>query len=84
MVHAGVKKQALAMQCRFQIDDIGLYDAIKKVKKGFSLCQACIPDNRNVERKPNGRQFLTSPWRVWPWTSSAFSKCTSERKFCIL
>ena len=49
MLHPGVKKQALDMQRRFEIDHIGLYTAIKKVKKGCSVCQACNPDNRNVK-----------------------------------
>ena len=49
MLHPGVKKQALDMQRRFEIDHIGLYTAIKKVRKGCSVCQACNPDNRNVE-----------------------------------
>ena len=49
MLHPGVKKQALDMQRRFEIDQIGLYTAIKKVKKGCSVCQACNPDNRNVK-----------------------------------
>ena len=52
------------MQLRFKIDDIGLYNAIKQVKKGCSICQACNPDNRNVKREANGRRFLTSPWRA--------------------
>ena len=49
MMHPGVKKQALDMQRRFEIDQIGLYNAIKKVRKGCSVCQACNPDNRNVK-----------------------------------
>ena len=48
MMHSGVRKQALDMQRRFEIDQIGLYNAIKKVRKGCSVCQACNPDNRNV------------------------------------
>ena len=36
------------MQRWFEIDQIGLYNAIKKVRKGCSVCQACNPDNRNV------------------------------------
>ena len=48
MMHPGVRKQALDMQRRFEIDQIGLYNAIKKVRKGCSVCQACNPDNRNV------------------------------------
>ena len=49
MLHPGVKKQALDMQRRFEIDHIGHYTAIKKVRKGCSVCQACNPDNRNVK-----------------------------------
>ena len=49
MMHPGVKKQALDMQRRFEIDEIGLYNAIKQVKKGCSVCQACNPGNRNVK-----------------------------------
>ena len=48
VMHPGVKKQALDMQRRFEIDEIGLYNAIKQVKKGCSVCQANNPDNRNV------------------------------------
>ena len=49
MMHPGVKKQALVMQRRFEIDQTGLYTAIKKVRKGCSVCQACNPDSRNVK-----------------------------------
>ena len=48
MMHPGTKKQALDMQSRFEIDRIGLYNAIKQVKKGCSICQACNLDNPNV------------------------------------
>ena len=51
MMHPGVKKQALDMQRRFKIDQISLYNAIKKVRKGCSVCQACNPDNRNVKEE---------------------------------
>ena len=50
MLHPGVKKQALDMQRRFEIDHIVLYTAIKRVRKGCSVCQACNPDNRNVKQ----------------------------------
>ena len=49
MMHPGVKKQALDMQRRFEIDQISLYSAIKKVRKGCSVCQACNSDNRNIK-----------------------------------
>ena len=48
MMHPGVKKQALYMQRRFKNDETGLYNAIKEVKKGYSVCQACNRDNQNV------------------------------------
>ena len=48
IMHPGVRKQTLDMQRRFEIDQIGLYNVIKKVMKGCSVCQACNPDNRNV------------------------------------
>ena len=40
------------MQRRFEIDHIVLYTAIKKVRKGCSVCQTCNPDNRNVKEEP--------------------------------
>ena len=49
IMHLGVKKQAPDMQPPFEIDQINLYSAIKKVRKGCSVCQACNPDNRNVK-----------------------------------
>ena len=48
MMHPGDKKKALDTQRRFEIDEIRLYNAIKKVKKCCSVCEACNPDNRNV------------------------------------
>ena len=36
MMHPQVKKQALDMQRRFESDQISLYNAIKKVRKGCS------------------------------------------------
>ena len=48
MMHPGAKKQALDMERRFENDDIGLYNAIERVKNGSLVCQACNPDNRNV------------------------------------
>ena len=48
MMPPGVKMQAIGMQRRFQINEIGLYNAIKQVKKACSVCQACNPGNRNV------------------------------------
>ena len=47
MMHPGVKKQSLDMQRWFKVDDIGLYNAIKQVKNGCSVCQACNPDNQS-------------------------------------
>ena len=48
MVHPGVRKQARDTQQRFEVDEIGLYRATRQVRKGFSVCQACNPENRNV------------------------------------
>ena len=48
MMHPGVRKQALHMQHRFEIGQIGLYNAIKKARKGCSVCLACNTDNLNV------------------------------------
>ena len=39
------------MQRWFEMDEIGLYNATKQVKKGFSVCQACNADNRNIKGK---------------------------------
>ena len=52
MMQPGVRRQALDIQHRFDIDQIGLYNAIKKVGKGCSVCHACNPDNRNVTGEP--------------------------------
>ena len=49
MMHPEIKKQPLDMQRRFEIDDIGPYNAIKQVRKGYSVCQVCNPDNRNIK-----------------------------------
>ena len=76
MMHPGVRKQALDMQRRFEIDQISLYNAIKKVRKGCSVCQACNPDNQNVKGEAQLLRCLTSPWRAWPWTSSPCPKFT--------
>ena len=54
MLHPWVRKQALDMQRRFKIDEIGLYNAIKQVKKGCSVCQGCNLDNRNVRGEVDG------------------------------
>ena len=37
------------MQRWLEMDDIGIYNAIKRVKKGGSVCQACNPYDRNVK-----------------------------------
>ena len=58
MMQPGVKKQAIDMQRRFEIGGIGLYNAIKQVKRGRSVCQACTPDNRNVRGE--------APWSLIP------------------
>ena len=46
------------MQRRFEIDEIGLRNAMKQVKKGCFGCQACNPDNGNVQGEP--------PWTLIP------------------
>ena len=51
MIHPGVTKQALDMQRQFRIDEIGPYNAIKPVKKGCSVCQACSPDGQSDKRE---------------------------------
>ena len=51
MMHPGVRKQALDMQRWFEIDQIGLLKAIKKVTKGCSACQDCNPDKDDVKGK---------------------------------
>ena len=38
MMHPGVKKQALDMQSRVELDEIGLCNSFKQVKKGCSVC----------------------------------------------
>ena len=47
-MHPLLKKQALDLQRGFEIDGIGLYNTIKQVAKGCSICQAGKPDDRNV------------------------------------
>ena len=37
------------MQRQVEIDAISLYNAIKQIKKGCSVCQACNLDNANVQ-----------------------------------
>ena len=37
------------MQRRLKIDQIGPYNAIKQVKKGRSVCQACNPEHGQVK-----------------------------------
>ena len=49
MMHARSRKQALDMQCRLEVDEGSLYNAIGQVNKGCSVCQACNPDNRSVK-----------------------------------
>ena len=49
MLHPGLKKQALDMQRWFKMDEIGLYNAVKQVKKAWLFCQVCSHHNRNVK-----------------------------------
>ena len=61
MMHPGVKKQALDMQRWFKIDEIGLYNAIKQVKKGCAVCQACNPKNRNIKEESGWTPIADQP-----------------------
>ena len=61
MMHPGVGKQALDMQRRSEIDEIRLYKAIKQVKKGRSVRQACNPDNRNLRAEAQWTPFPDQP-----------------------
>ena len=51
MMHQGVKKQALDMQHRVEIDENGLHNATQQDRNGCWVCQACNPDNQNVQRE---------------------------------
>ena len=72
MLHQGVRKQALDMQHRFEIDQI--------VRKGCSVCQACNPDNRNVKGEAQWTPVPDHPWRAWPWTSSPCPKVALAKR----
>ena len=61
MMHPGVRRQALDMQRWFEIDQISLYNAIKKVRKGCSVCQACSPDNQKVKAEAQWTPVLDQP-----------------------
>ena len=43
-MHPEVRKQAIDMQRRFEIDETALY----KARRVLLVCQPCNPDNRNV------------------------------------
>ena len=49
------------MQHRFHIDEIGLYNAIKQVNKGYSVCQACDSDNLEVKEETQWTPILDQP-----------------------
>ena len=49
------------MQRRLEIDEIGLYNAIKQVKKGSSIFQACNPDNQNVRAEAQWTPIPAQP-----------------------
>ena len=51
MIIPGVKEQALDMKRRFEIDEIGLHNAIKQIQKGCVVCQAWNPDKQNVKEE---------------------------------
>ena len=76
MMHPGVKKQALDMQRRFEIDQIGLYTAIKKVRKGCSVCQACNPPNRNVKGEAQWTPVPDQPMESVAMDVFSMPECT--------
>ena len=61
MMQPQVKKQALDTQFRLEINEIRLYNAIKHVKKGFLVCQACNPDNQNVQGEAQWKPIPNQP-----------------------
>ena len=80
MLHPGVKKQALDMQRRFEIDHIVLYMLSRRSGRVVRSVRPAIPITGTSRGKPNGPRFLTSPWRAWPWTSSPCPKFTLARR----
>ena len=46
---------------RLKFDDIGLYQAIREVKQGSLVCQACNLDNRNTTGKPKQTPIPDQP-----------------------
>ena len=73
VMHPGVKKQALDMQRLFKMDEIALYNTIKHVKKGCSVCQACSPDNQHVRREVQWTLIPDQPIEsVAMWVFSMF------------
>ena len=64
MMHPGVTKQALDLQHRLEIDEIGLYNAIEQVKKGCSVCQACDPHNQDVGGKAKWTPIPDQPMEI--------------------
>ena len=51
MIDPRVEKHALNMKQRFEIEETCLHNAIKQIKKGCSVCQACNPDKQNVKEE---------------------------------
>ena len=49
MMHRGFRKHALDMQRQLRFNEIGLYNAIKQVRKGCSVCGAGNPVNQKVK-----------------------------------
>ena len=58
MMPPAVEMQALDMQRQFKVDEIGLYNDIKQVKKACSVCHACNPDNQKIKGE--------APWTPIP------------------
>ena len=84
MMHPGVKKQALDMQRRLEIDQISLYSAIKKVRKDCSVCQACNLDNRNIKGEAQWTPVPDQPMESVAITSSPCPNFTYARRPLIV
>ena len=80
MLHPGVKKQALDMQRQFKIDQINLYTAMKKVRKGCSVCQACNAHNRNVKGEAQWTPVPDQPMESVAMDVFSIPKCTLARR----
>ena len=90
MMQKGVRKQALDMQRRLEIDESGLYHAIKQVNKGCSVCQACNPDNQNVQGEAQWTSISDQPMESLALDVCSMPevhighKCISENEYSIV